>query len=132
MIRRSLLLGSTALLLASCAVGPDFLKPTAPPEAGYTPEKPAATTSTNAPGGRAQRFVDGKDIPGQWWTLFRSEPLNQLIEEALKANPTLETAQATLRQARENVAAQTGVFYPQVRRFPARLLASRIKIRSSP
>jgi NodT family efflux transporter outer membrane factor (OMF) lipoprotein len=113
-IRRSLLFGSTALLLASCAVGPDFLKPTAPPEAGYTPEKPAATTSTNAPGGAAQRFVDGKDIPGQWWTLFRSEPLNQLIEEALKANPTLETAQATLRQARENVAAQTGVFYPQV------------------
>ena len=113
MIRRSLLLASTALLLASCAVGPDFLKPSAPPEAGYTPEKPGATKSTNTPGGAAQRFVEGKDIPGQWWTLFHSEPLNQLIEEALQANPTLDAAQATLRQAQENVAAQKGVFFPQ-------------------
>jgi NodT family efflux transporter outer membrane factor (OMF) lipoprotein len=113
-IRRSLLLASTALLLAACAVGPDFLKPTAPPEAGYAPEKLDTTASTNAPAGAAQRFVDGKDIPGQWWTLFHSEPLNQLIEEALKANPTLVSAQATLRQARENTAAQKGVFIPGI------------------
>ena len=114
MILRSLLLAGTALLVVSCAVGPDFEKPTAPPEAGYTPEKPAATASTDVAGGAAQRFVDGKDIPGQWWTLFHSEPLNQLIEEALKANPTLDAAQATLRQAQETVAAQKGVFFPQV------------------
>jgi NodT family efflux transporter outer membrane factor (OMF) lipoprotein len=113
-ILRSLLLGTTALLLASCAVGPDFLKPTAPPEAGYTPEKLGATASTNAPGGTEQHFVEGRDIPGQWWTLFHSEPLNQLVEEALKANPTLGAAQATLRQAQENVAAQKGVFFPEV------------------
>jgi len=113
-IKRSLLLAGTALLLASCAVGPDFEKPTAPPEAGYTPEKPGATNATNAPGGAAQRFVEGKDIPGQWWMLFHSEPLDQLIEEALTANPTLDAAQATLRQAQEMVAAQRGTFYPQV------------------
>jgi NodT family efflux transporter outer membrane factor (OMF) lipoprotein len=105
---------SAILLLASCAVGPDFLKPAAPPVAGYTPEKPAATVSTDVAGGDAQRFVDTKDIPGQWWTLFRSEPLNQLIDEALKANPTLEVAQATLRQAQETRAAQTGLLFPQV------------------
>lgn len=118
MIRRSILLASTALLLASCAVGPDFLKPSAPPEAGYTPEKLGSTASANvpggAPGGARQRFVDDKDISGQWWTVFHSEPLNQLIEEALKANPTLDAAQATLRQAQENVAAQKGVFFPGV------------------
>jgi NodT family efflux transporter outer membrane factor (OMF) lipoprotein len=117
-IRRSILLASTALLLASCAVGPDFLKPSAPPEAGYTPEKLGSTASANvpggAPGGARQRFVDDKDISGQWWTVFHSEPLNQLIEEALKANPTLDAAQATLRQAQENVAAQKGVFFPGV------------------
>ena len=111
---RSLLLAGTALLLASCAVGPDFLKPSAPPEAGYTQEKMGATAATASAGGAAQRFVEGKDIPGQWWTLFHSEPLNQLIEEALKANPTLDSAQATLRQAQENAAAQRGVFFPQV------------------
>ncbi len=111
---RALLLASTALLLASCAVGPDFDKPAAPPDAGYTAQTPGATAATNVAGGAAQHFVDGKDIPGQWWTLFHSEPLNQLIEEALKANPTLDAAQATLRQAQETVAAQKGVFFPQV------------------
>ncbi|HEX3969705.1 MAG TPA: efflux transporter outer membrane subunit [Stellaceae bacterium] len=118
MIRRSLLLAGTALLLASCAVGPDFHPPAVSSAAGYTPEKRGATASTTvpngAPGGAAQRFVDGKDIPGQWWTVFHSEPLNQLIEEALKANPTLTAAQATLREAQENVAAQKGVFIPGI------------------
>jgi NodT family efflux transporter outer membrane factor (OMF) lipoprotein len=113
-MRRALLLAGTALLLASCAVGPDFLKPSAPPEAGYTPEKPSATAATATAGGAAQRFVEGKDIPGQWWTLFHSEPLNQLIEEALKANPTLDAAQASLRQSQETAAAQRGVLFPQV------------------
>jgi len=112
--RGSLLLAGAALLLASCAVGPDFLKPSAPPEAGYTPEQLGTTAATATAGGAAQRFVEGRDIPGQWWTLFHSEPLNQLIEEALKANPTLDAAQATLRQAQENVAAQRGVLFPQV------------------
>ncbi|HVA15743.1 MAG TPA: efflux transporter outer membrane subunit [Stellaceae bacterium] len=107
-------LAAAALLLASCKVGPNFHPPAVPADAGYTPEKPAATAATNVPGGAAQRFVDGKDIPGQWWTLFHSEPLNRLIAEALKANPTLEAAQATLREAQENVAAEKGVFFPAV------------------
>ena len=46
--------------------------------------------------------------------MFHSEPLNKLIEESLKANPSLAAAQATLREAQENAAAQTGVFFPQV------------------
>jgi hypothetical protein len=47
--------------------------------------------------------VQGLDIPGQWWTLFHSEALNSLIEQALKNNPTLPAAQAALSQAWENV-----------------------------
>ncbi|HEY3918920.1 MAG TPA: efflux transporter outer membrane subunit [Stellaceae bacterium] len=108
------LLAAAALLLASCEVGPNFHPPAIPADAGYTPEKPGATSATDVAGGAAQRFVDGKDIPGQWWTLFHSEPLNQLIAEALKANPTLDAAQATLREAQENVAAEKGVFLPGI------------------
>jgi NodT family efflux transporter outer membrane factor (OMF) lipoprotein len=54
------------------------------------------------------------DIPGQWWALFRSPPLNALIEKALQANPTITAAQATLRAAHENVLAQQGAYYPSV------------------
>ncbi|HXS41803.1 MAG TPA: efflux transporter outer membrane subunit [Stellaceae bacterium] len=104
-----------ALLLASCAVGPDFKRPAAPAVSGYTPEKQApATISAAVKGGEAQRFVAGMDIPGQWWTLFHSPALDALIKEALQSNPSLEAAQATLRQAQENVLAQRGVLFPSV------------------
>jgi NodT family efflux transporter outer membrane factor (OMF) lipoprotein len=101
--------------VASCAVGPNFHRPAAPTVNGYTPEPLASRTAkANVAGGEAQRFVQGMDIPGQWWTLFHSEPLNRLVEEAIRNNPSVEAAQQGLRVARENVAAQKGSFYPSV------------------
>ena len=49
-----------------------------------------------------------------WWTLFHSRPLNELIEQSLTNNPDLKAAQAALSVARENVLAQRGVYYPSV------------------
>jgi NodT family efflux transporter outer membrane factor (OMF) lipoprotein len=99
--------------LSGCAVGPDFIRPAPPETGGYTRDKlPAATGSAAVAGGAAQRFVQGLDIPGEWWTLFRSKALNQLVAEALKANPTLAAAQASLRQAAEAVYAAQGAFFP--------------------
>src|SRR6202021_687411 len=105
-----------AALLAGCAVGPNFQAPEAPPTTGFAPagQIAPATTAAPLPGGEAQHFVDGLDIPGQWWTLFQSTELNALIERALKNSPTLEAAQAALRQANENVAAEVGSYYPSV------------------
>jgi NodT family efflux transporter outer membrane factor (OMF) lipoprotein len=65
-------------------------------------------------GGEAQRFLEGRDIAGEWWTLFRSKPLNDLIERSLKANPDIKAAQAALLVARENTLAQRGAYYPSV------------------
>jgi NodT family efflux transporter outer membrane factor (OMF) lipoprotein len=114
-MKSSVALAAAALLLASCAVGPDFKKPAAPDVTGYAPGGPQAdTATTDVAGGEAQRFVEDKDIPGQWWALFHSEPLNQLIAEALKFNPTLDAAQASLVQAQESAAAEGGVFFPSV------------------
>jgi len=87
-----------ASLLAGCAVGPDF-KPPAPPDGGdsYTPTAlPAQTASAPGPAGQAQRFVPGQDIPGQWWSLFQSPALDQLVRDALKRSPSLASAQAAL------------------------------------
>jgi NodT family efflux transporter outer membrane factor (OMF) lipoprotein len=93
-----------AAVLAGCAVGPDFSVPPAPENAGYLPAfPPASTASAPVAGGAAQRFVPGKDIPGDWWTLFHSRHLNSLITQALTANPSLQASQASLRQAKENV-----------------------------
>jgi len=103
------------ILISGCAVGPNFHRPEAPAAAGYTAEPPTATASSpNVPGGEEQRFVNGMDIPQQWWTLFESPPLNALIEKSIKSNPTLDAAKAALRQARELAIAQRGFFYPTV------------------
>ena len=45
---------------------------------------------------------------------FGSDAINQLVEMALKGNPDLDAAQASLRQARENYIATAGGFRPQV------------------
>jgi NodT family efflux transporter outer membrane factor (OMF) lipoprotein len=119
LIRKSLLVSlipiSIALLTAGCAVGPNFKSPGPPTDAGYTPAPLSTTSSTkNVAGGEAQQFVEARDIPGDWWTLFHSRPLNDLIERSLKANPELKAAQAALSVARENVFAQRGAYYPSV------------------
>ena len=102
-------------ILNGCAVGPNYKAPAPPSTTGFTPTGalPDNTTSVDAPLGNEQRFISGLDIPGQWWTLFQSPQINALIDVALKNSPTLEAAQATLRQANENLAAQRGSYYPQ-------------------
>lgn len=112
---RRVLIIAAAAALAGCAVGPDFLRPSPPEVKGYTPEPlAAAVPSADVHGGEAQRFVQGLDIPGQWWALFHSEPLNALIEQSLKTNPNLQAAQAALRVTQENVAAQEGAYFPSI------------------
>jgi outer membrane protein TolC len=105
----------TALLLSGCAVGPDFLRPAAPADAGFAP-KPLPTESASAPvyGGAAQHLKSGEDIRFDWWTAFQCPQLNSLVEKALRANPTIESAKAALRQAQELVYAQQGYFFPTV------------------
>ena len=101
--------------MASCAVGPDFLHPAAPESAGYTKEPLAPrTSSADAPQGQPQRFAVGRDISAEWWTLFRSPALNALVQQSLNNNPSLQTAMANLRAARQAVYAQEGKFFPTV------------------
>src|SRR5579863_6856788 len=103
----------TLSLTAGCAVGPNFKKPAPPDVADYTGSPLPATVATeNLAGGEAQRFAKGGDISADWWTLFRSQPLNDLIDQSLAHNPDLKAAQAALTVAWENVLAQRGAYYP--------------------
>lgn len=115
------------ITIAGCAVGPDFRTPPAPEVKSYT-EKPIPAETVSAPGigGETQRFVEGGDIPAQWWSLFHSEPLDKLIRRALEDNPTLAASEAALRQAGENLSARAGtVLFPSV---DANLSASRQRV----
>jgi len=95
-----------------CAVGPDFEPPAAPAAATYTPEP--QPTETAVAGGRAQRFAAGNALPVKWWELFESPRLDERVEQALAANPTLQSAQATLRQSENELRAGYSVFFPRV------------------
>lgn len=109
------LIGLATLLLTGCMVGPDFETPPPPATQAYTEtELPAQTMSTEGPGGHAQEFVCGKDIPAAWWELFQSQPLNDLIQKALNNNPTLQAAQAALAQAEANVDLSLSELFPTV------------------
>lgn len=114
------LLGALALFVSGCAVGPDFKSPEPPAAAqgtsNFTPfPLPEQMASADVPGGAQQHFRSGQEIQGEWWTMFRSDVLDQLIRAALAQNPNVASAQAALRQAQQSLAAQNGALrYPNV------------------
>jgi NodT family efflux transporter outer membrane factor (OMF) lipoprotein len=112
---RSVIAAVIAMVLAGCAVGPNFKRPAAPEVHDYTP-KPLEPTANaaNVVAGEAQRFASGAEISADWWTLFHSEPLAQLVEQSLANNHDLKAAKAALSVARENVLAQRGAYFPTV------------------
>jgi NodT family efflux transporter outer membrane factor (OMF) lipoprotein len=115
---------SGATLLAGCAVGPDFHQPPPPKtDEYYHPDDGNSsaddqTTQTGKEAGAAAAKAEsnalqvGAELPGQWWQLFKSPVLDETLKLALSGSPTLAEATATLAQAREQVLAAQGAFYP--------------------
>lgn len=114
--------GLTAVIamLGACAVGPDFVRPT-PPEADRYTREPLAQ-ATAAADGLAQHFTPNAALPADWWRLFKSAGLDAVVRQALANSPTVQAAEASLRQSEDNLRAGYGVFYP---RIDANLDASR-------
>jgi NodT family efflux transporter outer membrane factor (OMF) lipoprotein len=111
----SLLAAVVGLLPAGCAVGPNFKRPAPPQVTEYTPKPLEPTSATpNVAAGDGQRFASGADIAADWWTLFHSQPLSELVEHSLASNHDLKAARAALLVSRENVLAQRGAYYPNV------------------
>jgi len=114
--RPFVVIAAVVAVINGCTVGPDFRRPAAPVTTSYTATPlPAETAAAPGVAGAAQRFSIKEDIPARWWELFKSPALDQLIRQALKESPTLAAAQATLRQARENLRARSGTeYFPSV------------------
>jgi NodT family efflux transporter outer membrane factor (OMF) lipoprotein len=103
--------------LIGCMVGPDYQQPDPPATDTYTEEPlPIETEATpHLKDGHAQEFNIGGDIPEEWWTLFESPELNELIIHGLNNSPDLKAAEATLWQAQEDLRSLVGeTMYPSV------------------
>jgi NodT family efflux transporter outer membrane factor (OMF) lipoprotein len=101
------------VLLAGCAVGPDFKRPPPPAVTAFTA---TPTPDTLAPGfgEPEQRFVGGDALSADWWELFRSPELSEAVREAIAGRPTLAAAEATLAHAQDALAQARAAFYPQI------------------
>ena len=91
------------LLLGGCVVGPDYAGPPglgrAAPQSNFV--RQTASTSTNDP------------AVAEWWTALQDPVLNELERRALAANPSIEVAQARLRQARASVRQERANRFPK-------------------
>jgi NodT family efflux transporter outer membrane factor (OMF) lipoprotein len=100
-----------AVFLAGCAVGPNFNRPLPPGVDQYTQgQDPLQTIAAD---GQAQQFEYGETIAGDWWQVFQSPQLNNIVKEAVAQNRNLVAAEARLRQSQALLRAGYGVFFPQ-------------------
>lgn len=105
-----------SMALCSCEVGPDYISPSTPENAGYSSKIPYSHDSKSlVPGDREQMFEQARDVPGQWWELFHSRQISAFVKEAIENHPDIAAAEFALRQAREVLAADETQFLPQFR-----------------
>lgn len=94
-----------ALLAGGCTVGPNFVRP-ATPKVTYAHAVPGA--------GAARTVTYGGEVADDWYQLFQSEALNQLVREALADNPDLDAARHGLLAAQYELKAVAGAQLPQL------------------
>jgi len=112
---RLCMIGASAslTLLGGCAVGPDFKSPHPRTDDRYT-EAPLQTQIGPTSAADAQRLVIGAAASPEWWRMFQSEEIDQIVQRALDGNRSLASATYSLAEAEELVRARTGYLYPQV------------------
>lgn len=111
------LVASLWLLLAGCAVGPDYHEPQralpgawSAVDAGAPVAAPAAPVAAVPVSIQAQSAAPDPD----WWRGFGDPLLSQLVDRALAANNDLRIAQARVRAARAASAQAAGALWPSV------------------
>ena len=97
------------LSLAGCAVGPDFKAPAPPTDRDYVQQEVSASSAE-----LGQRVFMGGTLRKDWWTSLQSPELNQVVEQALANNWSLEVARANLAKAEETVAVARGGLFPTI------------------
>jgi NodT family efflux transporter outer membrane factor (OMF) lipoprotein len=100
-IPRLLLAASVAVLMAGCAVGPDYVRPDVSTPANYK----------ELEGWKAAQPRDDV-VRGEWWRLYGDPVLDDLEAQVASANQNLAQAQAQYRAARALVESSRASYFP--------------------
>lgn len=100
-IVKSSVFALAAVLLAGCALGPDYSRPAAP----------AALEFRHTPGWKVAQPAD-LEASVAWWSLYQDQPLAELLQQLDNANQKLEEAEAAWREARALVGGSRAALYP--------------------
>src|SRR5260370_24062040 len=101
------------LLLAGCATGPAYVRPTVDVPGAFK-ERPAGAAATVPPPGWKPAAPQDAQDRGTWWEIFHDDSLNQLEARVSVSNQTIVKAVASLRQARAVVGEARSAYYPTV------------------
>jgi NodT family efflux transporter outer membrane factor (OMF) lipoprotein len=112
-LKRRIISIATASALASCAVGPNFHQPKPPDTSTYL-HPTSDTAPVQAQARDVQNVSQGAELAGEWWRLFHSPQLDEVVRTSISGSPTLLAANATLAEAREEVTVARGAFLPSV------------------
>ncbi|ULX53219.1 RND transporter [Cupriavidus taiwanensis] len=102
-----------ALLLAGCAVGPDYQRPDAPMSAEFK-EAPADTAIPAWTGDWKPAEPQDALARPDWWTVFGDAQLDALMAEVQISNQNIKAAEAQYRQAVASLQAARAGFFPVV------------------
>ena len=120
---------AAASALSSCVVGPNFHEPKPPETSAYLhPSSDAAPVQPQAQD--VQNISQGVELAGEWWQLFHSEQLDEVVRTSIAASPTLVAANATLAEAREEVTVARAAFLPSLSAAAAAQRASTGAVRT--
>jgi NodT family efflux transporter outer membrane factor (OMF) lipoprotein len=106
----------TALLLASCTVGPKYSKPSVPTTPAYKEQPPP---NFKEAGNWKPAQPGDNNLPGKWWEIFNDPQLNALEEQVDPANLSLKIAEARFRQARAAIRFDRAAQYPTISTNPS-------------
>jgi NodT family efflux transporter outer membrane factor (OMF) lipoprotein len=101
------------LLLASCATGPAYVRPTVDVPGAFKERPPAAAATAPPPGWKPASPQDAQDR-GAWWEIFHDASLNQLQARVTVSNQTIVKAVASLQQARAVVGQARSAYFPTI------------------
>jgi NodT family efflux transporter outer membrane factor (OMF) lipoprotein len=107
-IGQAVLMGTTILSLAACAVGPKYKAPAVPAPPAY---KEVGDWKTAQP--------SDQNLGGNWWEIFQDPQLNALEQQIDVSNQNLKAAVAQYQQARASLRYARADYYPTVTTNPS-------------